>query len=202
MSSIPKVAHERDGSCMVAANSRMEKVSLRQVLKTRTQSLHERLDASVGASASDPRDYGVFLGIQYAARKPIERWVAANLPQADRPPQSSDLIAGDLAALGLQLPAEEQFTMPASADWRGLAWTIGGSSLGNRAMLLQRRRAGLTGADSFLSDGETAAYFRALLPQLAQPADPADADAAVAAAEAVFETFLRANARMSAIAPA
>lgn len=64
--------------------------------------------------------------------------------------------------------------------------------MGNRAMLTQRRKAGFNTAERFLTDPATSAYFRSLLPRLAEPVSDEDADAAVMAAEAVFHAFLTA----------
>lgn len=183
---------------MVAGTPRAKDPSLRQVLKTRTRDLHERLDASVGSAAlGDADNYAAFLAVQYSARAPIEQWAATDLGTDLRPPATSALIADDLAALGCPRPPEQAFTFPAGADPRGLAWALGGSSLGNKAMLVERRRAGHTGADRFLSDPSTAAFFRRLLPHLEQPVSADEADAAVAAAEAVFLTFLAAASHAS-----
>lgn len=139
-----------------------------------------------------PEDYSAFLNVQYAARAPIERWATAHLPPDVCPPMSATLIAQDLAEMGALLPREVDFAFPERGDPLGLAWAMGGSSLGNKALLARRRRAGLAGADRFLGDSATATYFRRLLPRFEVPVSPAEEDAAVAAATAVFTTFLSA----------
>lgn len=177
---------------MVAGLSNADPGSLRHVLKQRTRRLHDELDGALGHAATDSRAYATFLQVQYAARAPIERWARLNLPEDVKPPATAPLIAADLAHLESALPSEAAFAFPAGGDPLGLAWALGGSSMGNRAMLVRCRKAGLAAADRFLSDPATARYFRALLPRLAEAASPGQANAAVAAAEAVFHTFLAA----------
>lgn len=180
---------------MVAGNLRMELGSLRQVLTERTETLHHALDSVLGEAALDEMGYADFLARQYAARSPIERWAEANLDGDILPPATSPLIAADLTELGGQLPTEEAFAFPAHGDPLGLAWALGGSALGNKSLLAQRRRSGLSGPQRFLGDSATAAYFGRILPKLSQATDERGADAAVAAAEAVFRTFLAAANR-------
>lgn len=133
--------------------------------------------------------YFRFLLAQYLARRPIEQWCAANCPPALAPPAVSELIVGDLAALGFAAPTGMQpFALPANADAIGLVWALGGSSLGNRAMLAHLRRKAPSGWPAgFLSDERMPAFWKALAPQLALP-DP-DPGPAVAAARAVFRHF-------------
>lgn len=178
---------------MVAGLSRAaSRSSLRHVLKQRTRRLHDELDGLLGHAPLDPIGYAHFLRVQHAARSPIESWASDGMPRDLRPPASAPLIAADLAALGAPLPAGVGFALPAGADPIGVAWALAGSSLGNRAMLLQRRKAGLTAPERFLGDPAPAQYFRELLPRLAAVAPAPIADGAVLAAEAVFETFLAA----------
>jgi heme oxygenase len=177
---------------MVAGLRQADPSSLRHVLKQRTRRLHDELDGALGHAVCDPEGYIGFLATQYAARAPIERWAAQTLPGELRPPTTAPLIAADLTELAASLPDEIDFAFPAGAAPIGLAWALGGSSMGNRAMLVQRRKAGFTSAERFLGDPAGAAFFRRLLPRLSMPASPAQADAAVAAAETVFRTFLAA----------
>lgn len=180
---------------MVADNPPQEPNSLRLILKERTASLHDTLDLALGEAALDEIGYVEFLSRQYAARAPIERWAQANMDSAVTPPATSPLIAADLAELGSALPAEESFSFPADGNPLGLAWALGGSALGNKALLVQRRKSGLDGPQRFLGDKATAIYFGRVLPALSQPVESRVADAAVAAAEAVFGTFLAAARR-------
>ncbi len=178
-------------------------LTLRAALKERTRDLHDRLDRTVGGFATEETGpYGAFLAVQYAARASIERWALAELREDVRPPELAALIATDLAELSVPCPAMQTFVLPAGADWRGVAWALGGSALGNKALLAARRRAGLTGAARFLSDPRTAVYFRRMLPMFEEPATPAIEEGAVAAAAAVFGTFLGAAARFAGEAAA
>lgn len=175
--------------------------SLRAALKRDTASLHDTLDGALadwaladGAMAS-PRDYARFLAVQYRARKPIEDWVAHHLDPDDAPPPQAPLIRADLSALGVGIPprsAQAEFAMPDGADPIGLKWALAGSSLGNRAMLAQRRKNGLEGPEAFLSDSAMPTYFKRLRPELEREVDSARGEAAVAAAKAVFARFLAA----------
>lgn len=138
----------------------------------------------------DPAEYGAFLSIQHAARTPVERWLADNADELMMPPRMTSLLEADLTDLGLHVPAPQPLTMPADANPLGVAWVLGGSSLGNRAMLAERQRRDLGGPERFLSDRTMAKFFSALLPDLEKAS--ADAEGSVAAANAVFETFLAA----------
>lgn len=170
-------------------------IPLRHVLKKRTADLHDTLDRALGGTLTDGAGYGAFLRVQHSARAPIERWAASHMDPALRPPPMAPLIAADLAELGVGLPPDQSFSGPDRAGQLGMAWALGGSALGNKALLAQRRRAGQIGADRFLSDTATATYFRRILPLLAGAADDVEADAAVAAAQAIFATFLTAATR-------
>ena len=165
---------------------------LRSVLKRETASMHDTLDGTMGEEAiASPRDYARFLMAQHRARKPIEEWVERNLPAHAAPPAQAPLIEADLAALGQTIPVRHHgFSLPENADPIGLQWALAGSSLGNRAMLAQRRKLGLDGPEAFLSDGAMPAFFKKLRPELEVEADPARARRAVLAAEAVFACFL------------
>ena len=166
-------------------------LTLRTLLKTRTAALHERLDALLTdcATGGDER-YASFLAVQHAARLPIERWMRGHMDDALRPPDVTPLISADLAELGKRVPPPHTFLFPADANPIGLGWALGGSALGNRAMLLQRRRTGATGAERFLSDRSLATYFAGLMPKLSEVVTPGEAHGAIQAAEAVFLTFI------------
>lgn len=165
---------------------------LRHVLKQRTADLHETLDLAIGGTVTDRAGYGAFLRVQHSARAPIERWARSHMDAALRPPPVAPLIAADLAELGVGLPLDQSFSAPERGGQLGVAWALGGSALGNKALLAQRHRAGQIGADRFLSDTATAAYFRRILPLLADAAEDVEAHAAIAAAQAIFATFLAA----------
>ncbi|WP_375289125.1 biliverdin-producing heme oxygenase [Qipengyuania sp.] len=176
---------------MVAANVTEEPMALRAILKTYTAPQHARLDerlSRLGLGSSDA--YAAFLSVQFAARAPIERWAQDHCCADYRPPAMASLIAADLNELGAPLPPECDFAMPAGGHDLGLAWALGGSALGNRAMLAERRRVQADGPQRFLSDRSMAKFFASLLPHLEGGSEVADG--AVAAARTVFETFLAA----------
>ena len=167
--------------------------TLRSSLRDRTASIHDRLDSALAqAAVGDAEGYAVFLRVQYRARRPIEAWTSRNLSGDEVPPPQSELIARDLTALGHRAPASILFTLPPGADSIGLRWALAGSSLGNRAMLARRRKAGLSGADAFLSDTGMSDYFARLRPLIEQPAGEARTRRAAAGAHAVFAAFLAA----------
>lgn len=173
---------------------RTERSNLRSVLRRETASVHDRLDRALGGEAlASSGEYARFLATQYRARKPIEDWIAANMAGEEAPPEQAPLIAADLAALGADTPpVAPSFSMPAEADPVGLQWALAGSSLGNRAMLAQRRKSGLDGPEKFLSDAAMPAFFKDLRPRLEAEVDSASAERAVMAAHAVFACFLNA----------
>lgn len=167
--------------------------ALRTVLRERTAQDHDRLDRSLGALAfGGQADYARFLAIQYAARVEIERWLRETSDAHSSMSAMTPLIAADLGALGLPLPAPLAWQAPQACDPIGAQWVLAGSSMGNRAILVQRRKLGLQGPDTFLSDTTMPEFFRALLPALAEPVQDEDDAAPVSAAKAVFAHFLRA----------
>jgi heme oxygenase len=175
-------------------------LTLRHDLKSSTADLHSRLDARLGAlDLADRADYARFLRIQLAARGPIERWCGAHLPAALLPPAQSALTAADLAALGvIGGAAAMPFAAPpmCAGTALGVAWALGGSSLGNRAMLAHlRRTASGDWPTAFLADPAMPAFWSALRPHLERSANAEETRAAVAGAEAVFAQFLAAADR-------
>lgn len=168
--------------------------SLRQALRDRTGPRHDALDAAMGAlDLAKREDYIRFLTIQHTARSGIEAWLTRNAPSDLTPPVTTDLIAQDLRDLGAPVPEFYTFPghglIPASA--LGMAWTLAGSSLGNRSMLADHRKT--EGDDlkpaAFLSDKATGIYFKKLLSRLDRPATPND-HYVFAGADAVFGHFL------------
>lgn len=164
--------------------------TLRDYLRDNTASDHDTLDEAVSAiNLADRRSYADFLRFQYAARAPIEDWLAARAPDLELPAMAP-LIARDLAAMGEPLPGAERFTFPAANGAIGIAWALAGSHLGNRALLIRMRKSG---ADrfptAFLGDETMRAAWQALLPQLEAPADRLECAQAATAASAVFRHF-------------
>lgn len=173
--------------------------TIRDALRAETMPAHDRLDRAMQAlDLASPSDYAQFLSIQHEARAPIERWAALHMPSAIRPPEQTGLIEADLAQLGRQAAHS---ILPFDADpagCLGVAWAIGGSSLGNRAMLAGLRKRGAAVPARFLSDPAMPAFFAALRPRLGEPAQRGESlQAAIAAAAAVFARFaLVADARL------
>ena len=169
----------------------MSESSLRAILRRETAKVHDVLDtAMAGSAVADDASYGRFLAFQFSSRQPVEAWMERAMKPADIPPPQAPLIARDLAALGCDLPRCGTFDMPQGADPLGAVWALAGSSLGNRAMLVRRRKAGLGAPNAFLSDGAMPAFFTALKPRLEIAVDTETAMKAVAGARAVFDAFL------------
>ncbi|MBY6127805.1 biliverdin-producing heme oxygenase [Qipengyuania aquimaris] len=147
---------------------------MRKELREATDAAHRRLDAAAGSlPLTCDHDYSIFLKAQYSARAAMER-AFAHTPPADiqAPPAQTPHLARDIASLGRVLPVSAEaprFDNPLEA--LGAAWVIAGSSLGNRTLLARRRKAGLSGADTFLSDPSMPDYFRSLLAVI-EAADP------------------------------
>ncbi len=166
--------------------------NLRDDLNAATRPLHDMLDRQLAplALGDEPAR---FLAIQYIARKPIEAWLGGSQERA-APPVQSALIAADLQKLGVSLPAKSLDFTPAHPDeaW-GIEWALAGSSMGNRAMLHRRRRAGCKLSHHFLADPAMPRFWQALRPHLEQRYSDALHDHAIAGAQRVFETFLAAS---------
>ncbi|GMN13830.1 hypothetical protein [Altererythrobacter sp. MTPC7] len=145
---------------------------------------------------ADSAQYRTFLQVQYAARRPVEDWLATYEMSIPVPPAMSPLIAADLGESGETLANPQGGTVPAfyptaGADPLGAAWVLAGSSLGNRAMLADLgKRDALPAAVRFLSSPDMVAYFAELRRAIEVPCpDPADASAAIAGAAACFGHF-------------
>ncbi len=157
-------------------------------------------------------DYARFLSLQYAARLPVEAWLAQHAPADLCPPAQCDLIAADLSELGEPLPrAAASFRLDgttrdphtAACEALGAAWVLAGSSLGNRAILGEvRRTAKITaqaancaangGAQwpaSFLGDEQMLSFWKDLRARIERPAEITEVEAASRAAAAVFDHF-------------
>ncbi|MBX7532510.1 biliverdin-producing heme oxygenase [Qipengyuania sp. 1XM1-15A] len=157
-----------------------------------TRAAHDRLDRIAATMPlSSTGDYALFLGAQFAARAAMEETFAVNPPsQVGEPPRQTQLILSDLKELGYAPPPPAApLHLDGSAQALGAAWVVAGSSLGNRAMLAQRNKAGLSGADRFLSDPAMPAFFRTLLEVLETPDTRASVEAAIQGAQAAFALF-------------
>lgn len=175
---------------------------LRAYLRSATMSAHDLLDDAMQAASGwqTRHDYARFLALQYAARLPLEAWLAAHAPAGLIPPHQTPLLARDLEALGVDLPPA--CPLPATASFRpsasalpatalGVAWALAGSALGNRAIARQVAQIG-GGAwpVAFLGDGAMMAFWQSLRVRIEGPVAARDAESAARAADAVFAHFL------------
>ena len=169
--------------------ARDETGTIRHCLRVATRDLHDRLDHSVAAHGiGEPIGYGRFLAFQYAARLPVEAWFDAR-EGIGAPPRQTGMIAADLAELGQSVPTPHSGDLDPAADALAVAWVVAGSSLGNRAMLAQQRRAGVTLPTRFLADESMTEYWHSLRPRLQTSATTVDIDHMIASARAVFALF-------------
>lgn len=171
---------------------------MRHSLRQATWPEHEALDETLATlDLADPGDYLRFLLIQREARAAVEGWVARYSPPDLAPPPQVPLIDADIAALGAE-PARasgSRFEAPAEGA-TGVAWVLGGSSMGNRTLLADLHRTASGLPIGFLGDAEMPAFFKALRPRLEQPpGDPALLAASIEAARAVFASFAAVAAR-------
>jgi heme oxygenase len=179
--------------------------SLRMHLRAATMAAHDLLDQAMQAVSGwqTRAGYARFLALQHAARVPLEAWLADNAAADLEPPRQTPLIARDLAALGQRLPAASPAFTPLGASARGealgAAWVLAGSALGNKAIAKQVARIG-GGAwpTAFLGDEAMMAFWQGLRARIERPAEPAEAEGAARAAEAVFAHFLAVAERAQA----
>jgi heme oxygenase len=167
---------------------------------------HDLLDGSMRAAAgwSAREDYARFLALQYAARVPVEAWLAAHAPNDLHPPPQCAHIAADLASLGETLPRsgpDFALSVPARDDSQtsalalGVCWVLAGSSLGNRAIHGEVKRTARASGEAewsarFLGDPAMLAFWKDLRQQIERPASTVELDAASRAAAAVFDHFI------------
>lgn len=169
-------------------------------MRKATLAAHDRLDSAMRKTGwQDCDSYALFLQVQYAARRPVEDWVAQHCPPDLAPPAQCELIARDLAALGAPCRAgKASFALPNSADPIGLAWALAGSSLGNRAILHDIDKAGNGDwPTEFLADPAMTAYWRVLRARIEAACSVEEGAAAIGAATAMFEHFAETAAAMT-----
>lgn len=179
-----------------ASDNAVPSGNLRATLRAATMAAHDLLDHAMQAASGwqTRNDYARFLALQYAARLPVEQWLAAHAAPGCAPPPQTPLIAADLALLGQPLPAPARlFTLGRTGPGHvtGTAWVLAGSALGNRAIVRQVARVG-AGAwpVNFLDDSAMMDFWQGLRARIESAALPADATGATEAAEAVFAHFL------------
>lgn len=170
--------------------------NLRTHLRAATMAAHDLLDHAMQAASGwqTRADYARFLALQHAARAPLEAWLAAHAPADLCPPPQTPLLAQDLAALGMGLPAPAPvltLPRPDAGTALGTAWVLAGSALGNRAIARQVARIGAgEWPAEFLSDDAMMAFWQGLRARIEQPAATGEAEGATRAADAVFAHFL------------
>ena len=172
---------------------------MRNELRKTTREAHDRLDQlASGLPVVSRATYIAFLQAQGRARLAAESAFRHTTPtHLVRPPVQGHLIRTDLEELGVQLqPAGMVLTFASSCEALGAAWVIAGSSLGNRAMLVQRQKAGLSGAERFLSDPRMPAYFKDVLVALEEPRDARSQRDVLSGAHNCFSLFERAFAAL------
>ena len=171
-------------------------MSFVQALRVATASDHDAVDATFGSFAlDDPERYGRFLLAHGRALPAVE---AALEERADdglptwRPRTSA--LAGDLAGLGMAMPAPLDFSAIGEASRWGALYVIEGSRLGGQ-ILARLVPAGLPMA--YLSARHQPGEWRRLLAALDERgADRGAAwrDTALAGARATFALYARAAA--------
>lgn len=151
--------------------------------------------------------YIEFLKLQYQARRPVEGWLIANAPEHLRPPLQCDLILQDLTALGMgkRLDASSTSETPfdigsgskaeREAKSLGAAWTLAGSSLGNRSILKEIGQSSSHSESapwphSFLADPKMLAFWGNLRRLIERPAAETEICQASQASLAVFDHFI------------
>lgn len=185
--------------------------NLRHTLRGATANAHDLLDGTMRAASgwTNREDYARFLSLQFAARVPVEQWLADNAPDDLNPPPQAPLIAQDLAELGSPIPEPEalfEFSPTATegpalssakrAEALGAAWVLAGSSLGNRAILAEVKRTAKQAQQSdwpsrFLGDSGMLTFWKKLRAELEDRADMEEVDLATRAATAVFDHFIK-----------
>jgi heme oxygenase len=192
--------------------------NLRAALRGATSAAHDLLDGSVRiASGWSTRDeYSRFLSLQFAARAPVEKWLASHAPKPVCPHAQCGLIACDLAELDIANPVPvSEFSLaplPGSdgtGEALGVAWALAGSALGNAAILKQVRRASHGDPrgpwpHAFLGDEAMLSFWKSLRRQIERPATIAEIAASSHGASAVFEHFIlhtREQAESGALMP-
>lgn len=171
-----------------------DRATLRDILRAATGTDHTVLDQSMaGLRLAEPGDLVRFLGIHLAARAGIEGWLERNALPGWVPPVQTTPIAQDLMALG-GLPSAfpaPRFDPGAAADWRGVAYVIAGSHLGNRLLLAQAGAALPDDARRFLAGNAMQDYWRRLRSLLAGMPGPDGGESAISGAKATFGHFAR-----------
>lgn len=184
---------------MQAGRRETKPKTLREHLREATAHSHDRLDTSM-RPPSDWRsreDYARFLSVQYCARIPVERWLSTFAPADLRPPEQTHLLVSDLINLGIPIPKAGdalRLDYRGRATAIGVAWVLAGSSLGNKAMLLDMQRTlppGTRWPHYFLGGDAMAEFWKTLRSGVEVAVDAQKAQEATRAATCVFDHFLK-----------
>lgn len=177
---------------------------LRRELRTATAEPHAVLDRHFEAII-DPEaaaTYRDFVRMNHACHQVLEPWLAQQLPQdvAALRPCLTDQLDADLAALGLDgLPTDDAalaFDHEGLSSAAGVVYVLDGSRLGARMILTHWKRREdieLLPAAYLSAAAESGSVFTAF-DALAERLDPAHTGQTIAAAQAAFKLFERANA--------
>ncbi|PZM13994.1 biliverdin-producing heme oxygenase [Rhizobium tubonense] len=169
-------------------------MSFRNGLRAGTGDCHSVVDRLFGGfDLADPRQYGAFLLAHARAIPAVEQaleqgGIASLLPDwADR--RRSDMLAADLATLGLKAPRSLDVVAFAADDelW-GAAYVLEGSKLGG-AILAKRVPESLPSA--YIRHQGPKGAMKAFMERL-DGANIIDEDRAIAAARSIFDHFRRA----------
>lgn len=165
-------------------------VSARAALRSATRAKHDRVDAAFGRfDLTDRFSYGRFLTAHARALPAVEAAIAAceAIPAFAR---RTELLARDLAEIGLSMPAPLALAPPESeAAAFGALYVIEGSRLGG-AILARQVSDDLPRA--YLSAIHPPGAWRAfgeMLDRAGKTGGPSWLDQAIAAAEATFDLY-------------
>ena len=164
------------------------------LLRAATSPKHEEVDATFARyDFADRASYGSLLAAHARVLPPIER-ALADYPGLPAFPPRTPALAGDLAALGRDMPEPGDVSRPASpaAAW-GMLYVIEGSRLGG-VFLARQVPEGMPKA--YLSAGHARGGWRAMLDALDEAAEGQMwLDEAIAAATATFDLYATAAVR-------
>ncbi len=126
---------------------------------------------AAGMPLAGDASYTVFLRAQGEVRMVLDDAFACHPPLGlPAPPTQVMLIEADLEELGAQgVTCGSPIRFANGYKSLGAAWVVSGSSLGNRAMLAQRRRSGHETAHAFFSDPAMPEYFKRVAATLETP---------------------------------
>lgn len=167
-------------------------------LRDATRSYHDQVDAAFsGFDLADRDEYGRFLLAHVQATSAAEAGLCDD-PTLPAWRGRTQLLADDLAQLGLAMPPPLEFKPPESASWRwGVLYVLEGSRLGG-SILVTRTAPG--SPNTFLSSRHQAGEWRTLLQAIDVVGSALGSvwiATAIAGACACFDLYRRAALRMT-----